>query len=312
MTNSEPKPDDRSDPEKVREKWNDTFHARVNAPVRKFSWHSTTVTKFMQETYFEGRSINQYLKHYLGDRPVRHGLDVGGGLGNAARGFYQLLSAQRFDVMDISTYAVEQGNARAKEDGLNMVYSVADLNKDTLPNQTYDLITASGALHHIANLEHLFEQIANALTPDGIFFANDYFGPNYMQWTETQLNTINAIIACLPDEMNVVSHKQDRVMKEVTRIPLEIFERVDPSEGVRASDILDVMKNHLEIVRIVPFGQTIVYELLRGRVQNFNDDDPKDSTILKLICLIEKLMMDSGVIGSDFNLVIAKRKDGQT
>ncbi|CAA0105722.1 Uncharacterised protein [Halioglobus japonicus] len=294
--------------ETVRDKWNETFKERVDAPPIKFSWHSPTVSQFMRSNYMKGHSVGGYLKSYLGDRKLSRGVEIGGGLGAQAIAFYNMLNIDNFDVLDISNFAVQSGNERAAREGWNIEYRLCDLNHDMLPAATYDLIVANGSLHHIANLEHLFAQISQSLTPDGIFYANDYMGPNHMQWADTQLGIMNAIAEILPDSLSHVLHRDGKVDRDIRRIPLEIFAKYDPSEGVRSADIFHVMTKHLEIIEVVPFGQTIVYELLRGRIHNFDESDEKDRTILNLICLLEKTLLDQAVISSDFNLVIAKRK----
>lgn len=292
----------------VREKWNATMRQRVESRVRKFSWHSTTVQQFMRDNYTDGLTDLEYLARYLGDRPLARALDIGGGHGEMARQYQKRLKVGHFEVIDISDFAVRAGQERAEREGLRMTFLHRDMNRDPLPEQSYDLIMASGALHHIENLEHLFEQITLRLAPGGVFFAKDYMGPNHMQWRPKQLALMNAIVGALPDDMNRVAHKTDAVIREITPIPLEIFARVDPSEGVRSEDIFTVMEQHLDIDRVVPLGQTIVYEALRGRIQNFDDADPRDAAILSLACLLEKELIDAGVLTSDFNLVFARKK----
>ena len=301
-------PDHDESAEVVRKKWNESFQRKLDEKPRQFAWQSEIVNRYMIANYLDGASVSMYLKRYLGDKVVKRGLEVGGGLGKQALQCYKMLNAEQFDVLDISDFSVAQGNAIAKEQGINVRYAVSDLNKDSLPTNQYDLIIASGSLHHIENLEHLFEQIGRALKPDGVFFANDYMGPTHMQWTDDQLAIMNQLLAVFPDEYAKVRHRDDQVGKEVTRIPLEIFARVDPSEGVRAAEIFGVMRDHLDIMDIVPIGNTINYEMLRGRIHNFDDADTKDAFILELLCTFEKILLDRGVISSDFNLVFAKQK----
>lgn len=295
-------------PETVSGKWDATFRRKPGEPPRQFSWHSAVVQRFMRDNYLEGTSVSGILKTYLDGRTVRRGLEIGGGLGRQAISFHRMLGVEKFDVMDISSFAVETGNRQAAEQGLNVEFLLADLNNDPLPEDTYDLIVASGSLHHIENLEHLFAQIRRALRPGGVFFANDYMGPSYMQWTEPQLSLMNALLSALPEDMTRTSHRGGAMVGEVTRIPLAQFAKNDPSEGVRAAEIFDVMEQHLVIRKRVPIGQTLLYELLRGRIQNFDDDDPKDRCILDLMCLFEKTLLDRGILTSDFNVVIAEAR----
>lgn len=292
----------------IRGKWNDTMHQQSVSKVRKFSWHSSVVQDFIESHYLDGGRINAVLLDYLDGRTIRNGLEIGGGLGGQANAFYEQLSVERFDVLDISDVAVATGNTRAREQGRNIHFTVADLNNDPLPDRSYDLICARGALHHIQNLEFVFEQINDRLSDNGIFFANDYMGPSYMQWEPKQLALMNAIVELLPDDMNRVQHRDNTLVREIKPIPLDVFARVDPSEGVRAAEIFGVMEQHLEIVKIIPFGQTLAYEVLRGRIQNFDDTDPKDRAILSLICLLEKELIDAGTLTSNFNFVMAQKR----
>ena len=66
--------------------------------------------------------------------------------------------------------------------------------------------------------------------------------------SEAQLGLMNAILGTFPDEKSRVRHRDNQVVKEITRIPLEIFEKHHPIEGVRASEILDVAAEYLEII----------------------------------------------------------------
>lgn len=298
--------------ETVRKNFNKVFESRTkdvkNEQLPRFSWTSSTVQKFMYDKYLKGHTVSHYLQDFLQGRHLKRGLELGGGQGRQAQSFCNMLNIDKFDVMDISDFAVDAGNKKSKEENLNLEYIYADLNHDDLPENTYDLIIASGSLHHIENLEHLFSQVNQSLTCDGIFFANDYMGPSHMQWTDLQLGLMDAILEMLPDRYRRCLHRDNEPTKNISRVPLAAFQRSDPSEGVRSADIFNVIEDHLELIEVVPFGQTILYELLRGRIHNFDDSDEKDKAILGLLCLFEKTLIDHKIIPSDFNLIIAKPK----
>jgi SAM-dependent methyltransferase len=298
--------EERPDAEIVAQKWDGTFKSQVEAPIPRFSWSHPAVNAFLQENYFRAPSVTKVLADLLGDQKVTRGLEIGGGLGQQAINCYKMLGAERFDVLDLSSYAVEHGNQSARENGLNIHYSVADLNTDTLPADTYDLIIANGSMHHIKNLEHIFEQINRALRPGGALFINEYVGPNYVQWTEKQLGIMNQLAAVLPDRLNRFRERNDAVVREITRIPLDIFAKHDPSESVRSSEILPMMHRYMDVVEVRPFGHTILYELLRGRIHNYDQKSEADDTILRLLCVFEKVLIDEGVLPSDFCLAFAR------
>jgi 2-polyprenyl-3-methyl-5-hydroxy-6-metoxy-1,4-benzoquinol methylase len=55
----------------------------------------------------------------------------------------------------------------------SLQYTVADLSRLALKPHSYDVITAWGALHHIADLDHLLRQVDRALKPEGVFLVYD-------------------------------------------------------------------------------------------------------------------------------------------
>jgi len=85
----------------------------------------------------------------------------------------------RIDAVDLSPDAVERAKAQAPP---NVSYSVADLNRDTLPEAAYDVVVAHMILHHIENLEHAFAQIERTMKRDATLIVNEYAGPNRFQF----------------------------------------------------------------------------------------------------------------------------------
>ena len=57
-------------------------------------------------------------------------------------------------------------------------YRVTDLNNIKLKEKSFDVITAWGCLHHVQNIDHLIDEIFNALKPGGKFLVYDHVGEN--------------------------------------------------------------------------------------------------------------------------------------
>ncbi len=55
-------------------------------------------------------------------------------------------------------------------------YQRADLNRIELAPNSYDVIVTKGTLHHLVEMEHVIEQIYQALKPGGLFWINDSVG----------------------------------------------------------------------------------------------------------------------------------------
>ena len=80
------------------------------------------------------------------------------------------------------------------------------------------------------------------------------------------------------------------------------------SEGVRAAEALPLAREKFDVEVFKPSGGTILYELLRGRIHNFDDEDEKDNTILRLLFIFEKTLIERGWLPSDFGMFVARRK----
>ncbi len=103
-------------------------------------------------------------------------------------------------------------------------------------NQPVAACLAHHSLHHLVELELLFEQVTTWLAPEGAFVAVDMIGRNgHMRWPET-LAIVRDIWTGLPDRL-----KWDRMFGRLDRW----FENWDCSiegfEGIRAQDILPLL-----------------------------------------------------------------------
>ena len=296
----------------ARTKW-DSAHRRAN-PRAQFAMSHPVVSDYIHGTYLGGARPLGLLKKHLSKTPISRGLELACGRGDLALGIASAGFVKHVDAFDVSEQAVALANEKAAKRGLtNIKFNVADVNQIELPENTYDLVIFSQSLHHIENLEHVYKEINKSLTSDGAFFVSDYVGPSRMQWTDTQLHIMNEILSVLPEEYRCLlsselgyhgTHKNF-----VRRVPVATYLKSDPSEGVRSADILPLAREYFEIIEEHSLGGTINYELLRGIAHNFDENDEKDATILRLILLLEKLLIEANLIDSDFKCFIARKRN---
>jgi SAM-dependent methyltransferase len=137
---------------------------------------------------------------FLADRiPVDRCLSLCCTTGVRERHLADLGVFRRCTGMDISEGALLKARALAKEAGLDTIdYQVADLDRVELEPESYDVVFALGALHHISELEHLVSQIHKALKPGGLLIDHDYIGPNYGNLSFRHCEIINAVMHLIP------------------------------------------------------------------------------------------------------------------
>ena len=79
---------------------------------------------------------------------------------------------------DINEALFTEARKRAQERNLSLRFEVEDLNFIRIAPSCYDLIFAHAVLHHVINLEILFEHIAQGLTSRGILQLVEVIGKN--------------------------------------------------------------------------------------------------------------------------------------
>ncbi len=251
--------------------------------------------------------LQYFFDRHLDRRPVERALSLGCGGGNLERALVDLGVARRLDAFDVSPESIRLARELAAAAGMTerIRYQVADLDRIELPPRTYDLVIVKMALHHLENLEHVYAQVRRALEPGGLFLLNEFVGPSRFQWTDLQLELMNALFEALPER-----HRRAAPFTRVLRPDLEDMKTLDPSESVRSAEILPLLPRYFEVVEQRPYGGTLLHVLLSHVMEAFDLDDERDRSILRLMFLYERTLVRHGVLPSDFACVAARPLPG--
>lgn len=245
-----------------------------------------------------------YLRHFLAEhlpqRPMERGLSLGCGGGNLERALIALDAARQLDAFDASPESIRLAQQLAAEADLGerIHYDVRDIDRIELPESTYDFVVIKMALHHFAELEHVYGQIARSLKPGGVFMFNEFVGPTRFQWTDLQLQHINALLKTLPD-----AH---RTVPFIDRPTIAQMMAEDPTESVRSAEILPLLEEHFEIVEHKPFGGTVLNLLLTETLHTFDVEAEADQRVLHRLFDTEQQLLRDGILPSDFAYVVAR------
>ncbi len=170
------------------------------------------------------------------------------------------------DCVDLNKAMLERGKALAQEKNAAdyLRFSAQDFNR-WQPAGAYDAVLANQALHHVLNLEGLFDSIRSSLRSDGLFITSDMIGRNgHLRWPEA-LALVQEYWSELPKEYryNRQLHRQEN-----------IFEDWDCSqtgfEGVRSQDILPLLLTRFHFEVFVVFGNIIDPFVDRSFGHNFD------------------------------------------
>jgi SAM-dependent methyltransferase len=162
-----------------------------------------------------------------------------------------------------------------------------------LEAERYDLVHLQHAYHHIEALEHVADEIAKSLKPNGIFAISDYIGANFLQRTPRQRDLCGAIWRAMPERCRI--GKNGHVVPKL-RIPSKAS--LPPYEAVRSEDILDVLTARFDILEFVSFG-ALLLPLFNGFVHCYTDA-AEDQEFIRMMWDLDQWLIKTGAIEPNY------------
>src|SRR5205823_506886 len=160
-----------------------------------------------------------------------------------------------------------EGERRRRESGIPGKFRVADSNISTLSPENYDLIFSAHSFHHFLELEHIMEQVNQALTPRGLFILEEFVGPTQFQWTDQQIDLVRSLMSLIPEWLRRLRWGAIKFMEG--RPTVEDVVAASPFESIRSSEIFPLFQQYFEVAEVRKLGGTIQHLLYNGIVHNF-------------------------------------------
>jgi SAM-dependent methyltransferase len=210
------------------------------------------------------------------------------------------------DCLDLNITMLERGRVAAEEHGVadNIHLTQGDFN-DWRPGHDYDAVIANQSLHHVTNLEGLFDAIRQSLKPSGVFIASDMIGRNgHLRWPEA-LEIVHEFWRTLPEKY--------RYSQRLRRHE-ELFEDWDCSnegfEGIRAQDILPLLVEHFHFQMFIGFGNAIDVFVDRTFGHNFDANAAWDRDFIDRVHERDELEMARGRVKPTHMLAVMSKIAG--
>ena len=241
-------------------------------------------------------------------KPIK-ALSLGCGFGIIERVLRRSDFCQIIHGVDVAGNAVESARNTAQAEGLDgLTYKVADLNTVQLPAKTYDIVYAHAALHHIFQLEHILDQIKHTLKPGGLLVAYEYIGPSQMQFPRRDLELADIFIKLIPERYRKLQRRKG-IKEEAFRFSLDVMNRSDPSEGIRASEIVPLIASRFEIKHFRYVGGTLLLLIFNEIAGNFNEDDAEIMPFVEALITLDNFLIDNSVLSSYHAYIVAQKTD---
>jgi SAM-dependent methyltransferase len=234
------------------------------------------------------------LKHVLarnGIAPER-GLSLGCGEGRAERRLLKQRICKSWHGVDLAEEAIADARKLADGQNLPITYAVQDLNFVQLPRGEFDLVIAQTCLHHVLRLEHVIDEIASSLAPNGVLWVTDFIGETQLQFTDVRIKIVNELIDLLP-EKHVTSALTGRTIGKLMRHRPATF--LAPFESIRSGEIKKVLLSKFDVIEQHETASLINYVVPGGtRVSYLENADTR--ALFELLMYFDKLLIELSVL----------------
>jgi len=285
-------------------KWGD--HLAVEAGQEMFAWldHPSIRAHYEVRSRVESEPWRRWLASYF-HGPAHRSMELGCGSGSLNVELYQIGAVLEIEGVDASADRVQEAEGRRMREGAPGRFRVEDANKVVLEPGRYDLICSSHSFHHFIELEHVMAQVLDALTPRGLFILEEFVGPTQFQWTDAQIEATRDLMADIPERYRM--HRWGAVKGYEGRPTVAEVVASSPFESIRSAEIGSLFERYFDVMHRNDLGGTIQHLLYNGIVHNFPPGEPEAEAILRRVWEKEDVLIDSGRLPSDFQLLIGRR-----
>lgn len=274
--------------------------------------------KFFRPKFLEVTGFNNYIEFYaktFADRIDRTGnnrfVSLGSGDGEVELQVAQAIKRLgvdefEFHLVELSPIQNQRAVERTSAAGFAKQFRTieADFNK-WRPDTVYAGAMAHHALHHVVELEHLFDAIVEGLHEDGVFATFDLIGRNgHMRWPEAYA-LIDLIWQMLPQEK-----RKHHILNRIDEHYLNHDCSTQGFEGIRAQDILPNLIERFHFETFFAFGNLIDVFTSRGYGPNFDPRIKEDAAFIDFIEELNELLIELAYLKPTRMCAIMAKKPG--
>ena len=192
--------------------------------------------------------------------------------------------------MDINSEMLSQGRAGATEAGIamRMAFRAADV-KTLSCDERFDVVLANQCLHHIVELETLFDTIASLISDGGLFLTSDVIGRNGHQLWPEALNPFRHYWQRLPKK-----YRFDNARGFTTSSYVNYDHANVGFEGIRAQDVLQLMIDRFEFEVFLAHTSITMPFVERRFGYNFDPNWAFDRSFIDEVAHHDRALVDSG------------------
>lgn len=168
--------------------------------------------------------------------------------------------ARPFEIIavDLNPHLFAEAERRARAENFNIRFVPLDMNFISIRPASFDVIYAHASLHHVLNLEHLFDQIHHGLKDNGRFVILDIIGKTQVLFWKENVEFAARLIRRLPLRYRPQAGK--RIWRHLMLDPYSIIPRyAEPAiqvgmEGIRQEEIDPLLQQRFTPVKLFKYN----------------------------------------------------------
>lgn len=167
-----------------------------------------------------------------------------------------------------------------------------------MPDGDFDAVIANQSLHHVVELEHLFDCVRERLGDHGCFLISDTIGRNvHQRWPEARA-LVDQAWQWMPPRYRY-NHRLQR--QEDSFLDWDCS--LEGFEGIRAQDILPLLLERFQPSVFLAWGNTIDVFIDRGFGHHFRQQSEWDLHFIDMVQAMDHTAIASGLISPTHMLV---------
>lgn len=175
------------------------------------------------------------------------------------------------------------------------------------PEKPLGAVIARSVLHRQHDLDAVLDRIAAILAPGGLVFVDEFVGPARFQWTDAQLEAINRLLGCLPEELLAeVGGEKGQYKRRVGRPNPTSHTVSNPDDAVCSDRILAGLDDRFERVEVQLYGGALYHQLFARIMGNFT----AQPELVRVLMELDSLLTDLGVLSSDYVWGVWRKTSG--
>ena len=194
------------------------------------------------------------------------------------------------ECLDMNPHMLERGREMAAREGVaeHIAPLIGDFNH-WRATRRYAGVMANQSLHHVVELEALFDEIKRALEPRAYFVTSDMIGRNgHQRWPEA-LEEVQRVWRELPERYRYNHQtKQHEALYGNWDYSKECF------EGIRAQDIVPLLLERFDFHLFIGFGNVLDVFLERGFGPNYDPEREWDRDFIDRLHAFDEEGLKSG------------------